>query len=447
MFRVIYHVAQLQDTVVHTFRKYSFSADEMYMKSLLSTLNQKRVNLEPSSRTDALESTINSAVPPYTKAFKMHETLKFTKWNSEKHFEKPVCGLSFTHANPKSVEVAPLRSNNLLCGVQETQKSTQFLPNTHKLPAKRIKAYINTSQTPKESIDLLCQWFKELELNHLVRMPPSSANLAAYVPNCPTLSQLVKLGVDLSKIEAIPGVANMLVKLDFHDIEPVLWRLSDFGFKVEQIARIITAFPKILKLPLCEISARLAYFTDRKVSSTDVVTMINQIPKVLEKPSIEIDKNLGQIKSLINLKNSEVVEVITKEPKIIVHSLPKIRDIFVVLSKMMGFPQSVIHKLVLTSPKILITEREHLSDNFNTMHWHLNLPVDLIQLWPEALSATPHLLRQRCTFLVRRKLFQPDPTKPLYTPLSSIVLQEDYEFCQKYGFTTEEDYDNFLRTL
>lgn len=37
--------------------------------------------------------------------------------------------------------------------------------------------------------------------------------------------------------------------------------------------------------------------------------------------------------------------------------------------------------------------------------------------------------------------------RPLYTPLSSIVLQDDDEFCQKYGFTTEEDYDNFLRTL
>ncbi|VDQ17088.1 unnamed protein product [Trichobilharzia regenti] len=94
-----------------------------------------------------------------------------------------------------------------------------------------------------------------------------------------------------------------------------------------------------------------------------------------------------------------------------------------------------------------VTERDHLSNNFTMMHWRLNLPIDVIPMWPEALSTAPHILYQRCTFLVRRNLFQPDPTKPLYTPLSTVVAQTDEEFCQKYGFTTENDYDDFLRTL
>ncbi|CAH8635703.1 unnamed protein product [Schistosoma guineensis] len=449
MFRVTSHGAHLQYTIVHVFRKYSLSVDEVYTKSLLNMLSQKSLKLPPSSETHILESTNNLTEGlPDTKDFSVRKIRQFPKCNQEKHFEKPLCELTLHHTNCDTLKTPLRTSNNLLRKFLETQKSIQSLPGNNKLPQKQIKAYLNPNQTPKESIDILSQWFKELELDELVHVPLSSANLAAYIPSCFTLSQLVKLGVNLSKVEAVPGVANMLMKLDFHnDIEPILWRLSDFGFQPKQIARIITAFPKLLKLPLCEISARLTYFTDRKVSSTDVVTMICRIPNILEKPPIEIDKNLGQIKSLIQLENSEIVKVITTEPKIIIHPLPKIKDVFVVLSKMMGFSQSVIHELILTSPKLLITERQHLSDNFKIMHWHLNLPVDLIQIWPEALSAAPHLLHQRCTFLVRRKLFQPDPTKPLYTPLSSIVLQDDDEFCQKYGFTTEEDYDNFLRTL
>ncbi|VDP28600.1 unnamed protein product [Schistosoma margrebowiei] len=351
MFRVTSHGAHLQYTIVHVFRKYSLSVDEVYTKSLLNTLSQKILKLPPSSETCILESTNNLTEGlPDTKDFSVRKTRQFSKCNQEKHFEKPLCELTLHHTNRDTLKTPLRKSNNLLRKVLETQNSIQSLPGNNKLPQKQIKAYLNPSQTPKESIDILSQWFKELD--------------------CFTLSQLVKLGVNLSKVEAVPGVANMLMKLDFHnDIEPILWRLSDFGFQPKQIARIITAFPKLLK------------------------------------------------------------------------------DVFVVLSKMMGFSQSVIHELILTSPKLLITERQHLSDNFKIMHWHLNLPVDLIQIWPEALSAAPHLLHQRCTFLVRRKLFQPDPTKPLYTPLSSIVLQDDDEFCQKYGFTTEEDYDNFLRTL
>ncbi|VDP64383.1 unnamed protein product [Schistosoma mattheei] len=288
-------------------------------------LSQKSLKLPPSSETHTLESTNNLTKGlPDTKDFSVRETRQFPKCNQEKHFEKPLCELTLHHTNCDTLKTPLRTSNNLLRKFLETQKSIQSLPGNNKLPQKQIKAYLNPSQTPKESIDILSQWFKD----------------------CFTLSQLVKLGVDLSKVEAVPGVANMLMKLDFHnDIEPILWRLSDFGFQPKQIARIMTAFPKLLK------------------------------------------------------------------------------------------------------SRFALIKRQHLSDNFKIMHWHLNLPADLIQIWPEALSAAPHLLHQRCTFLVRRKLFQPDPTKPLYTPLSSIVLQDDDEFCQKYGFTTEEDYDNFLRTL
>lgn len=48
-------------------------------------------------------------------------------------------------------------------------------------------------------------------------------------------------------MESKPGVANLLVKTDFDQaISPKLWLLSDFGFELSQLARIVTVVPKTL---------------------------------------------------------------------------------------------------------------------------------------------------------------------------------------------------------
>lgn len=55
-----------------------------------------------------------------------------------------------------------------------------------------------------------------------------SYSLAAYVDRSPTLQKLVDLGVDLSAVEANPGQADVLVKLDFdRDVAP---RIRYFHF-------------------------------------------------------------------------------------------------------------------------------------------------------------------------------------------------------------------------
>nr|CAH8875994.1 unnamed protein product [Trichobilharzia regenti] len=441
MNKIIGCVGHLRDTL-QTFRRCNMTADEVYIKSILNSLNRKRVAPPLRHETNTWESMHEIDEKSQKRSTYKTQKTYMTRWNPVKSSQALVRNVSPPLESSVSPTAAPRTLENMN---RECKHSLQVI---EKLPPKNIKSYLSINQTPAESVILLRQWFEELELNELVRIVPSSSNLAAYVPKCFTLSQLVKLGVDISKIEEIPGVANMLVKLDFHtDVEPVLWQLADFGFKPEQIARVITVFPKILKLSLDEINSRVSYFTDRQVSPTDVVKIICKHPTILSKTSVDIDKHLGQVKMLYVLKNKEIVDLITTESKIIVHPLPKIKDVYVILSKMMGFPQPTIQKMILTNPKLLVTERDHLSNNFTMMHWRLNLPIDVIPMWPEALSTAPHILYQRCTFLVRRNLFQPDPTKPLYTPLSTVVAQTDEEFCQKYGFTTENDYDDFLRTL
>ncbi|VDP83741.1 unnamed protein product [Echinostoma caproni] len=157
----------------------------------------------------------------------------------------------------------------------------------------------------------------------------------------------------------IPGAANMLVKMDFHKvIEPMLWTLNDLGFNLKQIAHLLTRFPKLLKLSTAELSNRFTYFVQRGFSQTDTVELIAAQPLILNCTSVEIDRHLGQVQTLF------------------------------------GF-----------------SERDRLVANFVFMHLRLDLPIEVIPTWPEALTAAPHLLPQRATFLARRGLFQPDPTK------------------------------------
>ncbi|KAA3671521.1 uncharacterized protein DEA37_0004458 [Paragonimus westermani] len=127
-----------------------------------------------------------------------------------------------------------------------------------------VSSIIDTSQPVQDSISLLHQWFRRLDVNSLTPVIPPSGNLAAYVPRSYTLSQLVRLGVNLSKVEATPGAANFLVKLDFHkSVEPFLWKLHHHGFRAAQIARVCTAFPKLFKvtvIPFYYLLSRSASF-------------------------------------------------------------------------------------------------------------------------------------------------------------------------------------------
>uniref|UniRef100_A0A0V0J9N1 Transcription termination factor 3 n=1 Tax=Schistocephalus solidus TaxID=70667 RepID=A0A0V0J9N1_SCHSO len=101
----------------------------------------------------------------------------------------------------------------------------------------------------RSSVSILESWIERLDIDKQRPSLQESHNLACLVPNNYCLQKLVQLGADLSKMENIPGVANMLVKADFDKmIAPKLWILSDRGFELSQIARLISAFPKIFKV-------------------------------------------------------------------------------------------------------------------------------------------------------------------------------------------------------
>lgn len=311
-----------------------------------------------------------------------------------------------------------------------------------------VSSLLSMNQSIPKSTSILRSWFRELDLNALIPHLPQSGNLAPYVYSSYTLSQMVRLGVDLSKLESVPGAANMLVKLDFHQsIEPVIWKLHGHGFSLEQIARLFTVFPKVLQLSSEEIDTRIGYFLQHNFVQADVVQMFFKHPTILELSPVDVDRQLASIQTVFQLSADELRKSVVAVPKLILHPLGKTKDIYVVLSKMMGFSNEAVRQMVCQNATLLVTERDRLAQNFMFMHSRLNLPLERIQQWSTVLSSAPHLLSQRATFLVRRGLFQSDPTKPLYTPLSEVVNGDDAQFCERFGLVDEDQYNVFLKTL
>lgn len=74
-----------------------------------------------------------------------------------------------------------------------------------------------------------------------------SFNLAAYVNKSETLQQLVKLNVDLSKIDKNVDLASFVLKCDFDaDIQPLLLFLLDCGIDIHDVGSILTKNPFLI---------------------------------------------------------------------------------------------------------------------------------------------------------------------------------------------------------
>ncbi|KAL5969137.1 Transcription termination factor 3 mitochondrial [Taenia solium] len=301
----------------------------------------------------------------------------------------------------------------------------------------------------KNSVAILENWIKNLDIDRHYPRLPEAGNLAALVPHNECLRKLVELGADLSRMEMEPGVANLLVKTDFNTtIAPKLWHLSSFGFELPHLSRIMTCVPKsIIKLSVEEIASRLKYFTDREFSSSDVIGMVTDQPTVLALTSCEVDRQLGMLMNLFAFKAHEVRHVASEAPKCIVQPVKSTKDVFVVLTKMMDFSVPSARQMVIAFPRIILSSNRVLSTNAFHLHRRLQLPFDQIALCPRALSAPPRILAERTNFLKLCHLFQSDGTKPLYTPLDAIVEGTDEEFCLRFAKGKEELFNDYLRTV
>lgn len=88
-------------------------------------------------------------------------------------------------------------------------------------------------------------------INHIRPTLKKSFNLAAYVNVSDTLQQLLKLNVDLSKIDKYNNLASYIVRADFKaDIEPYILFFLDNGVDIADVGDVLNRGPFLLMVCL-----------------------------------------------------------------------------------------------------------------------------------------------------------------------------------------------------
>ena len=151
-----------------------------------------------------------------------------------------------------------------------------------------------STQSAPTTVDI--EPLSELELASITpALPKKSFNLAPYVNDSEVLSNLVKIGVDLSKLESEDmEVADRLVKMDFEkDIKPLIVFLHRNGVKNDDIGSCITRNARLLLEPLDNMQVRVNYLEAKKFSSEEIARIISKEPSLLTTPTKQTDTQLG----------------------------------------------------------------------------------------------------------------------------------------------------------
>ena len=188
--------------------------------------------------------------------------------------------------------------------------------NEHPGRLEVAKDYNALSQTPYGALDILENNKKDLEkatvptsdvgqMDHLNVKPKllnTSYHLASYVNQSDTLSKLLELGVDLSKLEKHRNAAEFLLKSDFvADIQPYLMFLTDNGVPAEGLGDVINKNPWLFEESIDNMSVRIAYLESKRFTSEMILNIILRAPRVLNLNTKSIDTQLGFLQNEFKL--------------------------------------------------------------------------------------------------------------------------------------------------
>ncbi|XP_050469480.1 transcription termination factor 3, mitochondrial [Bombus huntii] len=273
-------------------------------------------------------------------------------------------------------------------------------------------------------------------------------NFAKFANDSHTIQQLVKLGVELYKLEANKEVLEMFLKLDFErDMKPYIQFLSDCGVKSENLGFFITRYPKVFKENLDDLHTRIRYLRARNFNIQMIQRIVNIHPPWLAFKTQEIDSRLGYFQNNFQLNASQTKNLAVKSPKLITYDMKRIRKSTFAVKEEMGFNVPEIHLILLKAPRVLIRARTEVVKTFDYLHNYMELSHTIISQEAQALLCRKSRLERRHKFLVELKRNQYDPTKPLYVSLLKLVKGSDDEFCEKVAKASIQTYNDFLKTF
>ncbi|MBN3271709.1 MTEF3 factor, partial [Polyodon spathula] len=280
------------------------------------------------------------------------------------------------------------------------------------------------------------------------QLPPASVTLRDYVDQSETLSKLVLLGVDLSKLEQRPNVGNMLLRLDFEtDIKERLFFLKEVGVEESHLGHFITKNPFILTESMENLQDRVSYLKSKKFSSTAVARMVSKAPYLLNFSVERLDNRLGFFQKELGLNVQKTMDLVTRLPRLLTGSLEPVKENLKVCQIELGFQKNEVQHIVTRIPKLLTASKKKLTGIFDYLHNTMGIPHNLIVKFPQALNAKLLRIKERHLFLKHLGRAQYDPAEPNYISLDRLVSLPDEVFCTEIALASLNDFEMFQKTL
>ncbi|XP_045521376.1 transcription termination factor 3, mitochondrial [Pieris brassicae] len=274
-----------------------------------------------------------------------------------------------------------------------------------------------------------------------------SFNLAAYVNTSDTLQKLMKLNVNLAKIEKKPYIAEKILKLDFEsNIKNHIFFLKEY-VENESLGIFLTRNPLILCQDIADLEVRINYLQSKQFNSQDIIRIISKNPFWLMFNTEKIDRRLGYFQNTFALTGNEVRFLATKQPRIITYNLHHISTNTFVIKEEFGFNDGEIKQLLLKKPKIWMMNQKSLLERFNYIHNVMKITHEDIKQNSTILTYRNFIVKQRHLFLEKLGRAQYNRKKPNYVPLTALCSGTDVEFCKKYAKCSVADFNIFLKTM
>lgn len=193
------------------------------------------------------------------------------------------------------------------------------------------------------------------DLSHIEPYITPTHNLAKFADQSNTIQQLVKLGVELYKIERDKEVIEMFLTLDFDkNIKPYIQFLHDCGVTSENLGHFITRNPKIFKEDIDDLHTRIRYLRYHNFSVEMIENIVNKHPPWLSFKTQEIDKRLGYFQHTFKLNGNQIRILTVKCPKLITYDMKRIRNSTFAVKEEMGFSKFETQHILLKAPRVWI---------------------------------------------------------------------------------------------
>lgn len=188
---------------------------------------------------------------------------------------------------------------------------------------------------------------------------------AKYANKSRTIQELVKLGVNLYKLESKKGMLQYILNLDFEqDVKPYIRFLHDCGVPANCLGDFLTKNPNILKEDIDDLHTRIRYLRAHEFNIDAIKHIICKNPNWLLFNTKNIDGRLGYFQSNFKLSGNNVRILTIKAPKIITYNMVHLMASTLTIKKDMDFDEKQAKQLLLTLPKIWMKSKCILISEF-----------------------------------------------------------------------------------